>query len=50
METSGITKTQKGIIICYGWQGHVDSVRRYPWTIAVGVDAGWCSDQRPTLL
>jgi transposase len=27
-----------------------NSVCRYPWTTAVGVDAGWCNDQRPTLL
>jgi hypothetical protein len=50
METSGVTKTQKGTVICYSWQGHVDSVRRYPWTTAVGVDASRCNDQRPTLL
>jgi hypothetical protein len=50
METSGITEIQKGTVICYGWQGHVDNVRRYPWTTAVGVDAGRCNDQRPTLL
>jgi hypothetical protein len=36
MEKSGVTRTQKGMVICHGWQGHVDSVRRYPWTTAVG--------------